>query len=168
MCFGKIEPTELQNNPFTMIGHDWFLITAEKDGKVNSMTASWGGMGVMWGKNVVFIVIRPQRYTKTFVDGSDCFSLSVLDSSYRKTLNYLGTVSGRDEQKIENSGLTLINDEAAPYFGEANTVFVCKKLFAQQVEPDSFMEQTEPQKWYPGEDYHVMYIAEIETLLVRS
>lgn len=86
-----------------MIGKEWLLITAEKDGKANTMTASWGGVGVLWGKNVATLYIRPQRYTKEFVDASDTLSLSVLDESFRKTLNYLGTVSGRDENKIEKS-----------------------------------------------------------------
>ena len=67
MSFKKIKPEELQKNPFQMIGKEWLLVTAEKDGKANTMTASWGGVGVMWGRNVAFIVIRPQRYTKEFM-----------------------------------------------------------------------------------------------------
>ena len=97
MSFKEIKPEELQKNPFQMIGKEWLLVTAEKDGKANTMTASWGGVGVMWGRNVAFIVIRPQRYTKEFIDASDKLSLSVLDEEYRKTLSYLGSVSGRDE-----------------------------------------------------------------------
>ena len=64
-----IKPEELNKNVFSMIGKEWLLVTAEKEGKVNTMTASWGGLGVMWGKDVAFIVLRPQRYTKEFVDG---------------------------------------------------------------------------------------------------
>ena len=96
----SIKPEELQKNVFSMIGKEWLLVTAEKEGQVNTMTASWGGLGVMWGKNVAFIVLRPQRYTKEFVDAGGTFSLSVLDGEYRKTLNYLGTVSGRNEGEI--------------------------------------------------------------------
>ena len=80
MSFKEIKPEELQKNPFQMIGKEWLLVTAEKDGKANTMTASWGGVGVMWGRNVAFIVIRPQRYTKEFIDASDKLSLSVLDT----------------------------------------------------------------------------------------
>ena len=103
----SIKPEELQKNVFSMIGKEWLLVTAEKEGQVNTMTASWGGLGVMWGKNVAFIVLRPQRYTKEFVDAGGTFSLSVLDGGYRKTLNYLGTVSGRNEDKVAKSGLTV-------------------------------------------------------------
>ena len=60
----EIKPEELQKNPFQMIGKEWLLVTAEKEGKTNTMTASWGGVGIMWGKPVAYVFIRPQRYTK--------------------------------------------------------------------------------------------------------
>ena len=83
--FKKMKPEEFERSVFQMIGRDWMLVAAEKNGKVNTMTASWGGMGVMWGKNVVFVVIRPQRYTKEFVDASQTLSLSFLSNGYRKS-----------------------------------------------------------------------------------
>ncbi len=168
MNFQELKPEDLQKNPFTMIGKEWLLVTAEADGKANTMTASWGGVGVMWGKNVAFVVIRPQRYTKEFIDQSETFSLSVLDESYRKTYNYLGTVSGRDEDKITKSGLTLAHDGATPYFEEANTVLVCKKLYAQEYTENSFLAKDLVERWYPGSDYHTMYIVEIEKVLVKE
>lgn len=168
MSFKEIKPEELQKNPFTMIGKEWLLVTAEKEGKANTMTASWGGAGVMWGKNVAFIVIRPQRYTKEFIDNSGKFSLSVLDESFRKTYSYLGSVSGRDEDKITKSGLTVAHEGGTPYFEEANTVLVCRKLYAQEYQPECFIDTALDEKWYPGKDYHTMYIAEIEKILVRS
>ena len=167
MSFKEIKPEELQKNPFTMIGKEWLLVTAEKDGKVNTMTASWGGMGVMWGKNTAFIVLRPQRYTKEFVDSTETFSLSILDESFRKTYGYLGSVSGRDEDKIAKSGLTIAHEGATPYFEEAGTVLVCRKLYAQEYQPECFLDTDTEQKWYPDKDYHTMYIAEIIEVLAR-
>ena len=164
----RIKPEELNKNTFTMIGKEWLLVTAEKEGRVNTMTASWGGLGVMWGKNVAFIVLRPQRYTKEFVDAGETFSLSVLDDSYRKTLGYLGTVSGREEDKIEKSGLTVDHAGGTPYFQEANTVLVCRKLYAQPYDPACFIDKSCEEKWYPEKDYHTLYIAEIEEVLVRE
>ena len=35
----------------------WALLTAGKDGKVNTMTISWGGTGFIWNKHVVFIFV---------------------------------------------------------------------------------------------------------------
>ncbi|MCI9516841.1 MAG: flavin reductase family protein [Lachnospiraceae bacterium] len=168
MNFKEMKPEELQKNPFTMIGKEWLLVTAEKDGKANTMTASWGGMGVMWGKNTAFIVLRPQRYTKEFIDSTETFSLSVLDESFRKTYGYLGSVSGRDEDKIAKSGLTIIHEGATPYFEEASTVLICRKLYAQEYQPECFLDVSAEQKWYPDKDYHTMYIAEIEKVLIKE
>lgn len=168
MSFQEIKPEELQKNPFTMVGKEWMLVTAEKDGKVNTMTASWGGVGIMWNKKVAFVVIRPQRYTKEFIDGSETLSLSFLDDSRRKTLSYLGTVSGRNEDKISKSELTVAHDGETPYFTEANTVLICRKLYAQEYQPESFIESAIDATMYPKKDYHTMYIVEIEKILVQN
>lgn len=162
-----IKPEELNKNVFSMIGKEWLLVTAEKEGKVNTMTASWGGLGVMWGKDVAFIVLRPQRYTKEFVDAGETFSLSVLGGERRKTLNYLGTVSGRDEDKVAKSGLTVEREGGTPYFREADTVLICRKLYAQPYDPSCFIDKSCDERWYPDKDYHTLYIAEIEKVLVR-
>lgn len=167
MSFNVIKPTEIDENTCKLIGKDWMLVTAQKGDAVNTMTASWGGLGVMWGKDVAFVVIRPQRYTKEFVDAGTHFSLSFFDNSYREKLSYLGKVSGRDEDKIANSKLTVLDDLAAPYFEEAKLVLVCKKLFKQPLEESSFLDPALSERWYPSKDYHDLYIVEIETVLKR-
>ena len=166
--FNEIKPALLQQSAFKLIGKDWMLITAKKDGKVNTMTASWGGLGFMWGKNVAYIMIRPQRYTKEFVDNSDTLSLTFFNDSFRKTLNYLGTKSGRDEDKIKNSNLTLLHSDDIPYFEEAKIAIFCKKLYAQKLKPECFIAQGLNEKWYPDHDYHTLYIAEITKILVKE
>lgn len=167
--FQEISAKNLNENAFQMIGDDWLLVTAEKEGKANTMTASWGGVGIMWGKDVAYIVIRPQRYTKEFIDASDTLSLSVLPEGNKKIYGYLGKVSGRDEDKIANSGLTLVHSKnGVPYFEEARTVLLCRKLFAQDMKPDAFLDPSIPDKWYPDKDYHTLYICEIETVLTKD
>ncbi|MCJ7855315.1 flavin reductase family protein [Lachnospiraceae bacterium NSJ-143] len=166
--FRTINPEELNDNLFKMIGRDWLLVTAEKDGKANTMTASWGGAGIMWGKPSAFVFIRPQRFTKEFVDGSQEFSLTVLGSSHREILNYCGTVSGRDEDKIVKCGLTLAHEGKTPYFEEGNIVLICRKLFAQELAENSFLDKSIIEKWYPQRDYHTMYVAEIEKVLIKE
>ena len=71
-------------NPFFKIGKEWMLITAGTKEKINTMTASWGSLGVMWGKNVAFTFIRPQRYTKEFIDDNNTFSLCFFPEEYKK------------------------------------------------------------------------------------
>ncbi len=163
--FKEVFPDMLRKNPFQLIGKDWMLITAGNKNKVNTMTASWGGLGVMYGKNVAFIVIRPQRYTKEFVDREETFSLSFLEKEYRNTLNYLGTVSGRNEDKIAKSGLTLEYYDKTPYFSEASLVFLCKKIYVQDMIGSSILEERYRHNFYPGNDFHTLYIAEITKVL---
>lgn len=165
--YREITTKNLELNPFERISKDWMLITAVKDGKANTMTAGWGGLGVMWGKSVAFIVIRKSRFTKGFVDGAEAFSLTFFDEGYKKQLGYLGSVSGRDEDKIAKSGLTL-TDDIAPYFKEGNLALVCKKLYATDLGPEGFKIGPElDEKWYADKDYHVLYIGEIEKIYTK-
>ncbi len=161
----EIKHELFNENAFNVIGKDWLLITAEKDGKVNTMTASWGGLGILWNKKVAYIFIRPQRYTKEFVDSADRLSLCVLPNSYRKELGYLGRVSGRDEDKIAKANLSLRKYEDVPYFEEARLTLIGKKLYAQNLEEASFIEKDIIEACYPEKDYHTMYVVEIETIL---
>jgi flavin reductase (DIM6/NTAB) family NADH-FMN oxidoreductase RutF len=167
--FHIIKPEDFNKSPFRLIGKDWMLVTAEYGGKVNTLTASWGGVGVLWNKNVAFIFVRKSRYTKEFIDKSDTFSLSVLDhEKYAKILSYLGTVSGRNEDKILKSGLTVSHSGSTPYFDEASVVLVCRKLYRQPVEAAYFTVPGIDAACYADKDYHDMYVGEITQLLVRD
>ena len=162
MMLTKVDPTTLTFNPFHAIGSQWMLITAGTAERCNTMTASWGGVGIMWGKPVATAYIRPQRYTKTFLDEQDCFTLSFLPDQYRKELSYCGSVSGRDEDKIARCGFTVQTAGCgAPYFAEAELVLVCRKLYRQRLDPACFLDGEQDGRWYPQKDYHDMYIAEI-------
>ncbi|MGN0144667.1 MAG: flavin reductase family protein [Clostridium sp.] len=166
--YREIKPEEFNESTFKLIGKDWMLITAEKDNKVNTMTASWGGFGVLFNKNVVYTVIRPQRYTKEFVDNSDTFSLTFFDESFRKKLSYLGTVSGRDEDKIAKADLSVKYENNTPYFEEAKIVIICRKIYAQEFKSECFIADGIDEKVYPNKDYHTLYISEIEKIYVRE
>lgn len=165
--FKSVDVSNFQTSPFQLIGKYWMLITAKKQDKVNAMTASWGGLGVMWNKNVAYTVIRPQRFTKEFVDSTDEFSLCFLDDNYKKTLHYFGSVSGRDENKIEKSELTVLDNNNIPYFKESKLVIFCKKIFCQQMTPDSFFDKTMNDTFYPEKDHHYMYISEIKQIFSK-
>lgn len=163
--FYEIKPEAIEKNTFQLIGKDWMLVTAEKDGKVNTMTASWGGFGVMWNKNVVYIVIRPQRYTKEFVDGAETFSLTFFDKGFEKELGYLGSISGRDEDKIGKLNLRVLHSNETPYIENANLVIICKKLYAQEYKSECFIDTELESQNYPNQDFHTLYIAEITKVL---
>lgn len=165
MSFREISAEELDFNPFTRIGKDWMLITAGDEEKFNTMTASWGGAGVFWGKNVVTCYIRPQRYTKEFVDAADQFTLSFFGPGHRDALNLCGTVSGRDCDKAAKAGLTPFYTDGTTAFEEAQLIFVCRKLYADEMPAGQFIARENDEKWYPNHDYHTMYIAEIVKIL---
>lgn len=168
MAFKEISIEELNFNPFHMISKDWLLITAGDEAKSNTMTASWGGLGIMWGKNIATVYIRPQRYTKEFVDNNDLFTLSVLPEEYRKALNVCGTVSGKDvADKWEQAGLKPYYTEGTTAVEEADLVFVCKKQYHQTMLPECFDEKENDGRWYPEKDYHIMYMAEIVKVLKK-
>ncbi|MGC4019456.1 MAG: flavin reductase [Muricomes sp.] len=167
MGFKEISVEELEFNPFTKIGKEWMLITAGDEKKHNTMTASWGGVGVMWGKNVVSAYIRPQRYTKEFVDANDIFTLSFYDAKYKKALSICGSKSGRDCDKEAEAGLTPYYTDGTTAFEEANMILVCKKQYHQTMAQEHFDVPENDEKWYPEQDYHTMYMAEIIKVLVK-
>ena len=149
------------SNAFEKIGKQWMLITAKDGDKVNAMTASWGGLGVLWGKNVAYIFVRESRYTKEFIDKSDTLSLAFFSEDKKSMLGYMGKVSGRDEDKIAKMNLTvkMVND--IPVFEEAEETLLCRKLFAGPIEPQYFIDKEIDSKWYADKDYHTMYVVEI-------
>ncbi len=164
----SIDPKQLDKNVFSAIGDQWMLITAGTPEHCNTMTASWGGLGVIWNIPSATCYIRPQRYTKEFVDREDYFTLSFFGEEHRKSLQLCGSRSGREVDKVKECGFTVrAADCGAPYFEEAELVLVCRKRFVQPMSPDN-MPQEIKDKFYPQKDYHVMYIGEIVEVLVKD
>jgi flavin reductase (DIM6/NTAB) family NADH-FMN oxidoreductase RutF len=122
----------------------------------------------MWGKSVAYVVIRPQRYTKEFVDAQDTMSLTFFDEKYRRELTYLGTASGRDEDKITKAGFHTVFDGDTPYFSEAKTVMIAKKLYASEYRAEDFLIPGLAKAMYPEDDFHTLYICEIQKVLVQD
>lgn len=162
--FKKVDPKDLELNVFSAMDDQWMLITAGDEASCNTMTASWGGLGILWNRPMATAYIRPQRYTKQFVDENEYFTLSFLPSQYRKELALCGTKSGRDMDKVKECGFTVAAAECgAPYFEEAELVFVCRKRMVIPMDPAAMPEEVK-EKHYKG-DYHDMYWGEIvETL----
>lgn len=171
MSFKQISPEELNQNPFVAIGSEWMLIAAEKGGKTNAMTASWGGVGIMWGKPAAFVFIRQTRYTKEFVDAGDHFTLNFFGGKFKKELGYFGRVSGRDEDKIAKTGMNVSTVENVPVFDDATTVLVCRKMFTQKLDEAGFIDRKVLEQNYEigsSDSMHSIYIAEIEKILVKE
>ncbi|MGC8971068.1 MAG: flavin reductase [bacterium] len=160
---------DLLLNPFNLIGRDWMLISSGNKYSFNMMTAGWGSLGILWGKEVVFCFIRPTRYTYKFVNENELFTLSFFFEEYKEALNICGRYSGRNVDKVKLSGLTPIEDEEYKtiYFDEARLVFICKKIYYQDIDPNNFLDESIHNN-YPMKDYHRMFIGEIIKTLEKK
>ncbi len=162
MKYELVDITKFDTNFFEKIGKDWALLSAFKDGKCNGMTVSWGGVGVLWNKNVFFCFVRPQRYTKEFIDGSDVVTLSFFDEEKRDALKLCGSTSGRDTDKFKEAGLTpVIGDLCEVDFEESRLTLVGRKLYAQQMTEGCFIDKSVDSACYANKDYHTVYVCEI-------
>jgi flavin reductase (DIM6/NTAB) family NADH-FMN oxidoreductase RutF len=154
---------ELLVRPFELFDKNWALLTSGDfaSGRFNSMTISWGSLGIMWNKPFAMVVVRPQRYTRQFMDASDSFTVSVFPAQFRQTLEVLGTKSGRQMDKVNASGLTAIasTEVASPSFAEAELVIECSKMYFDDYEPKHFLADFIEDLY--DSDYHRMYFGEI-------
>lgn len=158
----KIKPTELNENIFKLIGDDWMLITAGNKEKANTMTASFGGFGILFSKSVAAIFVRPERYTYGFLEDNDTFSLSFFSEEYRQQLTYCGRNSGKDEDKFKKCGFTLsyANDKT-PYIDQGRITVICKKVYRQDIEKECFTDLAPFDRTYSEGGMHRVYIGEI-------
>lgn len=151
---------ELKTSPVQMIAEDWALLTAGNAEKYNTMTVSWGGVGELWSRDVAFVFVRPQRYTYEFMEQGEYFTLSFFGGAYKKELALCGKVSGRDTDKVKETGLTPKTFENGVGFAEAKTVMLCRKIAFQDIDPKGFLDPSIMDA-YKAQDYHRVYIGEI-------
>ena len=164
----EIERSQLPLDPFALIGGDWFLLTAGTEARgYNTMTCSWGHFGPLWANDTAVVYVRPQRYTKEFVDQEELYTLSFFDGR-KKELGYLGSRSGRDEDKVTAVGLTPVFENGYTYFAEAKLVIVCKKLYQAPLKEEYFLDKETVEKNYPDRDFHDLYVGKIEKILVAE
>ena len=166
--FNGINPLELDESAFRLIGKEWMLLTAGNMESWNTMTASWGAMGELWFKPVVFTFIRPQRYTLEFVEREPVFTLSFFDEEYRPALSFCGANSGREYNKAAETGLTpMATAGGSVAFAEARLVLECRKLYFQDLDPANFLDETIAQN-YLNRDYHRMFVGEVTSAMRRA
>ena len=164
--FKEISPYELEN-AMKLIGKDWMLITARDGEKVNAMTASWGALGVLWNKCVCVSFIRPQRHTFGLVEGEDRLSFAFLGEEHRDALRLCGRESGRDCDKLALAGLHSELVGGVPVISEARLVLVCKKLYADDLKKECFIDPALLSN-YAANDFHRMYVCEIEKAYIKD
>lgn len=162
--FSHIDPKKITDNPFSLIGDEWMLITAATPDKCNTMTASWGGVGILWNKPVAFAFVRPQRHTFSLLEKAETYSLSFLPEQYRDALRYCGAHSGRDGDKFAATGLSVITEDGTPCIEQARLVLVCRKCYTTDFTADRFCDSS-LLSHYKANDFHRQYIGEIIDVL---
>ncbi len=81
------------------------LLTAKADDQVNSMTISWGMLGIEWGRPVFVTFLREHRFTKELIDKNGEFTVNIpYGQDAKEILNFCGTKSGRDVDKFHGAG----------------------------------------------------------------
>lgn len=166
MAFKEVNIKDLNENFVKLIADEWMLVSAGDKSDFNMMTASWGFVGEMWGKDVAITVIRPQRYTKDFVEKSEYFALSFYGDN-KEIHKICGSKSGRDVNKAEETGLIPIFDNNTVYFEQARLVLICKKIYQQNIEKDCFIDKSNIDRWYDN-DFHIAYYGEIKKVLIKE
>ena len=163
----EINVRDIKENAVKMISDDWALLTAGNEEGFNTMTVSWGGIGELWGKDVAFIFVRPQRYTKDFIEREQKMTLSFFGGERKKEMGICGKVSGRNIDKFKETGLTPAFSDGTVYVKEADTVLILKTIARTEMTPDSFLDSSIDESCYPNKDYHIVYIAEIVKVLEK-
>ena len=155
-------------NVIDLIGKEWMLVTAGTPEKYNTMTASWGGIGFLWGKPVAFVFIRPERYTHEFIENNEHLTLSFLGHEHQEIHSICGKKSGRNCDKVAESGLKPIATEKGNVtFEQSRLTLECRKMFTAPMSPEHFLDKTALERWYndqPGGSFHQVYVVEIETV----
>lgn len=164
MVNSSINIKEIRLKSFSIFDDNWFLLTCgdmEKH-QFNTMTISWGSIGIMWNKPFIQVVVRPTRYTFEFMQEYPDFSVCAFPESFRKALSLLGSESGRDGDKIAKSGLTPISGSKinSPVFKESNLIFECRKIYSDVFRPQQFIDP-EIERVYENNDYHTIYYGEV-------
>ncbi|HOT32072.1 MAG TPA: flavin reductase [Petrotogaceae bacterium] len=168
MDFKEVSVKDISESVARLFDDEWTIIASGNREKNNFMTASWGGMGVLWNKEVCFIFIRPQRYTYEFVEKNNFFTLNFFDQTYRAVLEFCGTKSGRECDKLKETSLSpVFDDPGYMYFQQARLVFICRKLYFQDISPKGFIDFDIDKTIYSKKDYHRMYVGAIERVLSK-
>lgn len=156
---------DLKTEIFELFDEGWPILTAGNKDNFNMMTISWGEMGTLWGKPVVSVFVRESRYTHEFMDKEDYFTLTFVNRMwYNEQLKLLGSKSGRDIDKMKETGFTVFERPHGISFTDVRMIIVCRKLFKQQLDMDAMPEEIRT-KFYKNGDPHDMYIGEVVEIL---
>lgn len=163
-----IDVKDFETKIFKLWDDQWFLLSVGdfERGYYNSMVISWGSLGYMWSVPFAQVVVRPTRYTYQFINKYQDFTLCAFPEKYKEDLSYLGSHSGRDEDKLSKTSLTPCASDyvKSPSFEEAELIIECQKMYQQDMDPQKFLKEFIHTK-YQENDYHRIFFGEIVHIL---
>lgn len=166
----KKKITEYNKNFIAEIKNKYAILTAgDKTNGYNGMLVSWGGIGEMWGQDVIFVFVRKSRYTYEFIEKSDSITLAFLSDQYKDAKALFGSKTGRNINKYLEAGLhpTFDPDYNGYYPAEADYVFKTKKLYSIDIPYDKLPIDIK-NNYYSNGDMHTMYVCQIKQFLVNE
>ena len=150
--FKQISPEEISDSVFTLVGKDFFAITAGKSDQYNSMIGSGGGMGMLFKKPTTWCVLRADRYTLELIQKEQTYTMSYFPNEYKERMLFLGSQSGRDSEKMKEVELTRVQTPSGDMsFKEARLILECKLTQITTPDPNDFC--TQEAKDYLNEAY---------------
>ena len=155
---------DLNVNALKIFHDDWALVTAGDLNHYNTMTIGWGGLGTLWSKPVATVYVKPIRYTHSFLEANETFTVSFFPKEYRQALMLLGTKSGRDGDKVAEAGLTPVAAGDTVTFAEAELTLLCRRIYRQDLDP-SAMPAEVIRAYYETEAPHTMFIGEVVDII---
>ena len=115
-------------------------------------------MGTIRGKQMITVFIRPKRYTYEFIKSNEYFTVSFFDEKYRDKLSLMGNKSGRDIDKVKETGFTPKFLDKGITYEEASETFVLKKWYFQFMDASQIPDDVKKVYYTPGDETHYMFI----------
>jgi len=158
-----ISPSDHVDRLFAALSNGGALLVVRgPDQRANPMTIGWGTIGQIWGRPMFLVLVRPSRYTFGLIEKADHFTVNVPDGDMERELEYCGTRSGRDGDKISACGLTAL-DGVTPgttVIAQARYFYECRIVHKNDIVPGGFPDEI-ARHYYSGGDYHRVYFGEI-------
>lgn len=142
--FKQISPEELCDNfnVLTLVGKDFYVITAGKENHYNSMIGSGGGLGMLFRKPTTWCVLRADRYTLELIQKEQTYTLSYFPNEYKEQMIFLGSKSGRNSEKMKEVELVGVQTPSGDMsFEKAGLIIECKLTQLTTPNPNDFCTQ---------------------------
>ncbi len=173
--FKKVEPTELTDNVFKLVGQDYTVITAGTDSAFNSMTASWGGWGQLFEVPVTWCFLNASRYTLEFIKKEQTYTMTYFPEQFKEQVIAFGSKSGRNSDKMKETTLTHVKTPSNNItYKEAKLVIECKLVEITETNPKDFYSDKgkdfveKGMKDGNGKEYHKLVFGDITNVWVRK